>query len=188
MIYQVVVALAVAASASAVVYTSDVTAQKYMWETFKREHHRSYDSMEEDTQRFSHFLENLKIADMRNENERKAGGTAIHGITKFFDLSQSEFKKRFLTADVSMKSANRKNVVTNFEAPKLTSTLVDWTTTYTTPVKDQVRTKIDFPFCLHKFTIIKNFPFHLCTGLLRWLLGLLCHRAGGVRRHASAGH
>lgn len=139
MIYQFIVALSLAAGASAVVYTSDVTAQKYMWETFKREHHRSYDSMEEDTQRFSHFLENLKIADIRNENERKAGGTAVHGITKFFDLSQAEFAKRFLTADVKMKSVNRANVVTEFAAPESTATLVDWTGKYTTPVKDQVR-------------------------------------------------
>eukprot|EP00598_Pedospumella_elongata_P011229 CAMPEP_0184988052 /NCGR_PEP_ID=MMETSP1098-20130426/22764_1 /TAXON_ID=89044 /ORGANISM="Spumella elongata, Strain CCAP 955/1" /LENGTH=53 /DNA_ID=CAMNT_0027512711 /DNA_START=17 /DNA_END=175 /DNA_ORIENTATION=- len=53
--------------------------------------------MEEETQRFAIFLENLKVADMRNAAEEKNKGGAIHGITKFSDLSQAEFESRFLT-------------------------------------------------------------------------------------------
>jgi len=106
MIYQIVLALALAASASANVYTDDATQQKYMWESFKREYFRNYESMEEENRRFNIFLENIKIVDLRNLAEKRAGGSAIHGITKFSDLSQAEFESRFLTADVSMKSTS----------------------------------------------------------------------------------
>ena len=135
MIYQIVLALALAASASAKVYTDDATQQKYMWESFKREYFRNYESMEEENRRFNIFLENIKIVDLRNLAEKRAGGSAIHGITKFSDLSQAEFESRFLTADVSMKSTSPKE---DFEgAVDATAGLIDWTGKFTTPVKDQ---------------------------------------------------
>lgn len=153
-----------------------------MWETFKVEHHRIYETMEEETMRFNNFLENLKVADLRNEMERKNGGTATHGITKFSDLSQSEFAAKYLRADLSMKSpvAQRENVVSNLKPPSATAGLVDWTGIYTTPVKNQVRRNlILFPFLPEK----DNLPF-LClfcfSGLLRRLLGLLRHRTDRV--------
>ena len=37
-------------------------------------------TIEEETHRFGIFIENLKIADERTEKEKKAGGTATHGI------------------------------------------------------------------------------------------------------------
>lgn len=140
MIYQIVVALAVAAAANAKLYSSDVVLQKYMWETFKTEHNRDYATAEEEAQRYGFFLENLKLADQRNEAEKKVGGSAKHGITKFSDLSQTEFSGRFLSADLSKKTpiAQRENVVSSYKAPSATSGLVDWTGTYTTPIKDQV--------------------------------------------------
>ena len=54
---------------------------------------------------FSIFLENLKMADRRNKMEqKKSGGSAVHGITQFPDLSQAEFESDFLTADEKMIS------------------------------------------------------------------------------------
>lgn len=140
MIYQIVAALAIAATANAKLYSSDATFQKYMWETFKTEHHRDYATAEEETRRYGFFLENLKLADQRNEAEKKAGGSARHGITKFSDLSKEEFAGRFLTADQSKKTpiAQRENVVSSLPAPSATAGLVDWTGIYTTAVKDQV--------------------------------------------------
>lgn len=137
MIYQTVVALALAATASATLFSEDHTQQKYMWESFKREHSRSYPTMEEETQRFGHFLENLKVADLRNTREKRAGGSAVHGITKFSDLSQAEFESRYLTADLRQKVANP-TVMAALDAPKADAGLVDWSGVYTTPVKDQV--------------------------------------------------
>jgi len=137
MIYPIVAALAFAASASAKLYTEDNSQQKYMWESFKRDHSRSYATMEEENQRFGHFLENLKVADLRNLKEKKAGGSASHGITKFSDLSQAEFESRFLLADKSKKEKNP-TVMCDVAAPTST-TEMDWSGVLTTPVKDQVK-------------------------------------------------
>ena len=92
MIYPVIVALTLAATASANLYVTDATQQKYMWDQFKREHSRNYKTQDEETQRFGYFMENMKMADIRNLKEKKNGGTAVHGITKFSDLSQAEFE------------------------------------------------------------------------------------------------
>lgn len=106
-----------------------------MWESFKAEHAKSYSTMEEESQRFGFFLENLKIADIRNDAEMKNKGTAVHGITRFSDLSQAEFESRFLTSDSSMRSTDRETVT--LPAPEAAAGLVDWSGKLTTPVKDQ---------------------------------------------------
>lgn len=135
MIYQTVVALAVIAGASAKLFPQDHTQQKYMWDSFKAEHGRSYATMEEESQRFGYFLENLKMADQRNEAEMKNKGSAIHGITKFSDMSQAEFESKMLTADVSMKTTQEGVEIAT--PPKADAGLVDWSGVLTTPVKDQ---------------------------------------------------
>lgn len=38
----------------------------------------------------------MEIADKRNAAESTSGGTAIHGVTKFSDLSQNEFEQTYL--------------------------------------------------------------------------------------------
>jgi C1A family cysteine protease len=136
MIYQLTVALALAATASATLYSENATHQKYLWEQFKQDHQKSYETMDEEQRRFTLFLENLKVADMRNEHERKAGGSAAHGITKFSDLSQAEFESKFLTADVSMRSKDLE-VDTTPRTVDTTAGLVDWSGKLTTPVKNQ---------------------------------------------------
>lgn len=135
MIYQTAVLAAIAASVSAEYSNLSPTSLKYMFETFKTEYGRNYATMEEEQSRYAIFAENLKTIDARNEMERKAGGSAIHGITKFADLSQEEFAKKFLTADISMKS----KTVEYGEVPPYTGTQssVDWSGVLTTPVKDQ---------------------------------------------------
>lgn len=139
MIYQTVLVAAIVASASAGIFPTDPKHQKNLWEAFKRDHFKNYDTMEEESRRFGHFLENLKQADRRNELERRAGGSAVHGITRFSDLSQAEFESRFLTADVSQANSARK--VEGVQRTVDTAAgLVDWTGVYTTPVKNQVST------------------------------------------------
>ena len=136
MIYQTVVAAAILASASANVFSGDATNQKYLWESFKRDHAKSYSTMEEETKRFGYFLANLKTADARNIAELKAGGSAVHGITFLSDLSQEEFQAKFLKSDVTMKAKNV--AVTEVTTPvNVTASVVDWSGTLTTPVKNQ---------------------------------------------------
>jgi|EP01033_Poteriospumella_lacustris_P011287 C1A family cysteine protease len=136
MIYQTVVALAVLAAANAKLFPEDPVQQKYMWESFKREFRQEFSTMEEESHRFGHFLENLRMADNRNEAERKSGGSAVHGITKFSHLSQAEFESQLLTSDIRMRSTDRK-VDSSVRTPDATMGLVDWSGVYTTPVKNQ---------------------------------------------------
>jgi len=134
MIYKLAVALSFAA-VSATLYTSDVSHQQFLWESFKNEFKRSY-GVEEEAQRFNIFVANLKIADSRNELERKNGGNAVHGVTKFSDLSQSEFETHYLTSDPKLATAERVRVSLN-KKPDTSASFVDWSGIYTTPVKDQ---------------------------------------------------
>ncbi|RYG63300.1 hypothetical protein EON64_16210 [archaeon] len=137
MIYHTVVFAAIVATASAGIYPADPVQQKNLWESFKRQFAKKYDTMTEESTRFGHFLENLKQADRRNELEQRNGGSAVHGITILSDLSQVEFESRFLTADLSKKE--KANSVFRVARPvDTTAGLVDWTGTYTTPVKNQV--------------------------------------------------
>ena len=114
-----------------------ITQRQFLWESFKREYRKDYDTMDLEQRRFAIFLQNLKLSDTRNDAELKNGGTAVHGITKFSDLSQAEFESKFLTADVKLKSADR-DIVKIDRAPDLTSGVVDWESKLTTPVKNQV--------------------------------------------------
>jgi C1A family cysteine protease len=93
--------------------------------------------MEEETHRFAMFIENLKMADHRNDQEAKNGGSAVHGITRFSDMSQAEFEAQYLTLDPSTNSNVVREYVTIERPVDTTAGLVDWTGKYTTPVKDQ---------------------------------------------------
>jgi C1A family cysteine protease len=135
MFAQFLVASTLALSVSGRLFSDDATHQKYMWESFKTEHGRKYDTMDEETSRFEKFLENLKVADSRNDAERKSGGTAVHGITKFSDMSQTEFESNLLTSDFSMRTGSTPVILE--AAPSATAGLVDWSGKLTTPVKDQ---------------------------------------------------
>jgi len=135
MIYQTIVALSIASIASAKLFVENAESQKYMWEEFKRSNNRNYATMDEETQRFGFFIENLKSVDERNAAEASAGGSAVHGITKFSDMSQMEFEKKMLSADVGMKT--RGAIVADVPAYTGPEALVDWSGVLSTPVKDQ---------------------------------------------------
>eukprot|EP01038_Epipyxis_sp_PR26KG_P010130 gene10130-13628_t len=138
MIYQIVVACAVVATSSASIFKADDTPnQKQIWENFKAEHNKVYSTMDEESHRFHIFIENLKMADHRNGLELKNGGSAVHGVTRFSDLSQAEFEAHFLTADPSMKTGEGASLSPDLGAPDASLGLVDWTGKYTTAVKDQ---------------------------------------------------
>jgi len=138
MIYQLAVALAVASMASANLYREDPSHLKFLWESFKREFGREYATMEEETNRFQNFVSNLKLADARNNDELAIRGNGVHGITKFFDLSQAEFESHYLTADPKMASSPSERIYDTTErSVDMTASLVDWSGKLTTPVKDQ---------------------------------------------------
>jgi len=123
-----------AASASADLTTASPESIKMMFEAFIKDHQITYPTMEERMSRFAIFKENLKTIVARNRAERAAGGSAQHGITRFADLTEGEFSAKYFGYQAS---ANANATVATVPAYTGSETLVDWTGTLTTPVKDQ---------------------------------------------------
>lgn len=109
---------------------------KMMWEDFKAEHQRAYETEDEEIHRFGVFRDFLKTIDRRNAEERAAGGSAVHGITRFSDRTQEEFERLL---NYEPEKDYLRGTSTEVEVPPYegTSSAVDWTGKYTTPVKDQ---------------------------------------------------
>jgi C1A family cysteine protease len=136
MIYATLVLATVIASASAGIFPEDPKEQKALWDSFKANFRKGYETMDEEHKRFGHFLENLRSVDRRNTLEARNGGSAVHGVTVLSDLSQAEFEAHFLTADVNQMTGDRVYATID-AAPDATMGVTDWTGKYTTPVKDQ---------------------------------------------------
>ena len=110
--------------------------QKYMWEQYKQDWHKSYETQAHEQKAFGAFVANLKLADERNAAEAMVNGTAVHGITKFSDLTSEDFAARYLLTDVSKRIGEP--VMSDYKGePSAVMGLVDWTGKYTTPVKNQ---------------------------------------------------
>ena len=107
-----------------------------MWEQYKQDWHKSYETQAHEQKAFGAFISNLRLADERNAAEAMLNGTAVHGITKFSDLTPEDFAARYLLADVSKRIGEP--VLSDYKGePSAVMGLVDWTGKYTTPVKDQ---------------------------------------------------
>lgn len=149
------------ATATATLFSEDTHTQHYMFDTFVREFNKHYATSDEAQNRFQNFVHNLKVADERNQAERKNNGTAVHGINRFMDLTQQEFKDNYLGSKPVPNEEDKsglKTVRTSVAAASGSSTSVDWTGTLTTPVKDQVHCTP--PFHLHHtFLFIYLFIF-----------------------------
>lgn len=96
-----------------------------------------YKSDQEKSDRFANFKVFLEEADSRNTAESEAGGTAVHGITKFADLSHSEFSTLLLGYKPVLNYgavAREAAAVKTYSGSK---TLADWSESLATPVKNQ---------------------------------------------------
>lgn len=118
-------------------YRDDQASLKYMWQQFKSDWGKRYDSADAEARRFEHFVENLRLADGRNDAEAASNGTATHGITKFSDLSQAEFAAHYLTSNKKYDARSTIEVPAPMQAASVSSTAVNWAGSLTTPVKDQ---------------------------------------------------
>eukprot|EP01039_Chlorochromonas_danica_P016985 gene16985-20165_t len=131
-----------------------------MFTDFKRKFHGQYKTKEEEETKFKNFQAFLGHIDERNSKEVAKNGKALHGITRFADMSHDEFKKGYLTYKRNDKGNARKNlqpspfkglskaakaIKSKFQSSKKSkesktdtvATSVDWTGIYTTAVRDQ---------------------------------------------------
>jgi C1A family cysteine protease len=135
--------------------TLDSKSKAELFESFKNRFGVEYETAYLESEKYKNFESFLATVDERNEAEKAAGGTAVHGVTRFADMSQEEFKKNFLgftaTDDKSelLKDANsgsteyqsriskHTTTVGSGDSTDSSSTTVSWVGVYTTPIKDQ---------------------------------------------------
>ena len=114
--------------------TSSPETIKSLFSAFKQEFKKVYSTADEESSRFAIFVNQLKVIDERNALEKFG---AVHGITRFADLTQEEFESMYLDTRITrnMHALN----ATIFEVPAYTgaSTAIDHTGKQTTAVKDQ---------------------------------------------------
>ena len=113
---------------------------KTLFHTFKATYKKDYSAAEdadEEDKRLKHFKAYLSRVDERNAKERAAGGTAVHGLTKFADMSHSEFKEKML--GYRKPEGKTSKLKKTFTVEKYTGDLtkVDWTGVYAGDVRDQ---------------------------------------------------
>lgn len=106
---------------------------------FKNKFKIQFETLEEDTKRFSIFKENLERSE---ELTKKSGGKAKFGVTKFSHLTPEEFKSTRLGYKKSDKSDElKKNMLRktySAELSKKAGESIDWRTLGgVSPVKDQ---------------------------------------------------
>lgn len=134
MLYKAIIA-SVLINASALASASNASEK---FESFKLSFNKKYESKEEEETRFNIFKSNLILIDERNLKDP----SAKHGVTKFADMSPSEFEHHFTNYKPNDKK-NKKE--TDFHKYRKGGKalindddgLIDWTGKYTTPVKNQ---------------------------------------------------
>lgn len=62
--------------------------KKISW-TYQAYHHFQYKSDDEEEEKYQNFKDFLKLVDERNDSEQEGGGSAVHGVTKFADMTVS---------------------------------------------------------------------------------------------------
>jgi len=133
MIFQLTIVFTILAftAAESALYSSNLNKQLSLFHEFKRAHGKSYASEEEEARKFQVFVANLHLADARNEAERLNGGTAVHGVTKFSDITSEEFAATYLRATPPDISTEKKAAKTIHQLAAVTpQALVDWTGRY----------------------------------------------------------
>ena len=114
--------------------------KKALFSQYKIDYQRTYTESDDNT-RLAYFLAFLDKIDERNEKEAIAGGTAVHGITMFADMSEDEFKSyRGVKADMrdAYKDSEIALPAVVEEVKYNRDKIVDWTGKYTSyGVKNQ---------------------------------------------------
>jgi C1A family cysteine protease len=108
-----------------------------LFEEFQATFDRQYESKKEEKSRYKYFLEFLEKVDERNAKEKKAGGTAVHGLTMFADMSDEEFRSNYLGYSKPKSDSSSKKNIAKVDKYKGKETSADWRGVYTTDVNNQ---------------------------------------------------
>lgn len=120
-------------SVQAAFFTEDKTVLKTMWADYKLKWAKTYATVEEEALRFNIFVDNLQVVDERNERELQMGGNAVHGLTRFSDLTQNEFRNTFLTSIAKPADFVSEAIPVEITTPvDEAANLVDWSGVLTT--------------------------------------------------------
>lgn len=101
-----------------------------LFDNFKITYNKTYPTIEEASLRYNYFRSFLLMIDERNGNDTNA----LHGITKFADLSNDEFRTNYLGYK---PLANSNKVMIELDNYNGNETVINWANIYTTAVKDQ---------------------------------------------------
>jgi len=118
----------------------DFNQKAALFEDFKNKYGKMYNTIDENKERYTKFESFLSLVDERNAEELANGGTAIHGITKFADMDQDEWKSQYLgfkegsTLSTEKEGRNGDDFA---DGPPSYKTYQNWADIYTTAVKDQ---------------------------------------------------
>jgi C1A family cysteine protease len=135
----VVVALALLAGTTAVEVSQELAewSLREHFGMFEKKFEKVYNSIEEREAKFMVFVDNLEDVLIKNAALRESGKDEIHGVTKFSDMSKSEFSEKMLTFRVSQ--VNTTGVPVAVPTKAATDTSFDWRdSNMVTAVKNQV--------------------------------------------------
>lgn len=129
---------------SQITVAQDDLAMKQRFDNLMEEYKKVYTTQEEYDYRLSIFKTNNGQYAIRNTVEKGAGGSAVFGATKFFDLTNEEFLTKVLQPNRLLKPNikfpyNPMLTESSLIASESAVTMRDWTGIYTTPVRDQQR-------------------------------------------------
>ena len=81
--------------------------KEVLFDAFAATYNRQYDNDHTKETKFKAFRDVLSNVHDRNEKERAMGGTAVHGITKFADLSDDEFANTYLKSSPEFRGPSK---------------------------------------------------------------------------------
>lgn len=107
---------------------------EYSFETYRRQFHKEYSSVEEHMYRMQIFADNLDIIDSHNAEKH----SYTLGINRFADLTSEEFKNIYLHTVINNKFNSQKSNDKNKSIRKSVPNNIDWSANgAVTRIKDQ---------------------------------------------------
>jgi len=101
-----------------------LSAVETAFQMFQTKYNKHYATEQERSHRVQVFKENMEMVESRNQANIAAGGESVHGVTRFSDLTQDEFRSRYL---MSLPAAQSEQGALAGPAPRANADpVIDW--------------------------------------------------------------